>query len=170
MQSIRLEVRQRTLLLDQRDYVFVTEDGVEVTKTTTQGVVEHAERWVKRHLRGPARVHGRAQILQSLLTNAAEATAEGGRVKLRTSRCRSSVSSRTSMLRAASSSGIATRSAVTTVCGSSTLSGELPVFAHSPLAAHDAGPSACATAAKTRKITKGTQRDFWIFIGPPSWS
>jgi len=63
---LRLEVRHRTLLLDERDYVFVTEDGVEVEKTTTEGVVSRVERFVKRRLRGPARVHGRAQILQSL--------------------------------------------------------------------------------------------------------
>jgi hypothetical protein len=63
---LRLEVRRRTLLLDERDYVFITEDGVEVEKTTTEGVVSRVERFVKRRLRGPARVHGRAQILQSL--------------------------------------------------------------------------------------------------------
>lgn len=63
---LRLEVRHRTLLLDERDYVFVTEDGVEVAKTTTEGVVSRVERFVRRRLRGPARVHGRAQILQSL--------------------------------------------------------------------------------------------------------
>lgn len=66
MKSIRLEVRHRSLLLDDRDFVFITEDGTEVEKTTTEGVVAHVERFVKRRLRGAARVHGRAQILQSL--------------------------------------------------------------------------------------------------------
>lgn len=66
MKMLRLEVRKRTILLDERDFVFITEDGVEVERTTTQGVIEHVERWVKRRLRGPARVHGRAQVLQSL--------------------------------------------------------------------------------------------------------
>lgn len=62
MKSIRLEVRHRSLLLDDRDFVFITEDGTEVEKTTTEGVVAHVERFVKRRLRGSARVHGRAQI------------------------------------------------------------------------------------------------------------
>ncbi len=66
MEMLRIEVRRRTMLLDRRDFVFVTEDGVEVVKTDTEGVVRHVERWVKRHLRGAARVHGRAQVLQSL--------------------------------------------------------------------------------------------------------
>ena len=66
MKSLRLEVRHRTVLLDARDFVFITEDGSEVEKTDTQGVVSHVERWVKRRLRGPARVHGRAQLLQAL--------------------------------------------------------------------------------------------------------
>jgi hypothetical protein len=45
-------VRQRTLLLDRRQLVFITEDGAEVEKTDTQGVVNHVERWVNRRLRG----------------------------------------------------------------------------------------------------------------------
>ncbi len=66
MESLRLEVRRRTLLLDRRQFVFITEDGLEVEKTDTEGVVRHVERWVNRHLRGAARVHGRAQVLQAL--------------------------------------------------------------------------------------------------------
>lgn len=66
MEMLCLEVRQRTLLLDVRDFVFITEDGLEVEKTDTHGVVRHVERWVNRHLRGSARVHGRAQVLQAL--------------------------------------------------------------------------------------------------------
>lgn len=66
MKSIRLEVRHRSVLLDDRDFVFITEDGTEVEKTDTEGVVKHVEAWVKRRLRGPARAHGRAQLLQSL--------------------------------------------------------------------------------------------------------
>lgn len=66
MESLRLEVRQRTLLLDRRDFVFITEDGTEVETTDTEGAVRHVERWVNRRLRGSARVHGRAQLLQSV--------------------------------------------------------------------------------------------------------
>lgn len=66
MDSLRLEVRHRSILLDRRDFVFVTEDGVEVEKTNTEGVVRRVTRFVNRHLRGSARVHGRAQLLQAL--------------------------------------------------------------------------------------------------------
>src|SRR5436190_1829035 len=66
VKTLRLEVRQRTLLLDVRDYVFHTEDGSEVERTDTEGVVNHVEAWVRRRLRGSARVHGRAQLLQAL--------------------------------------------------------------------------------------------------------
>src|SRR5690242_18781591 len=66
VKTLRLEVRHRTLLLDLRDFVFVTEDGTEVERTDTEGVVRHVERWVARRMRGSARVHGRAQLLQAL--------------------------------------------------------------------------------------------------------
>jgi len=64
--QLRLEVRNRSLMLDRRDFVFISEDGVEIEKTDTEGVVRHVERWVNRHLRGAARAHGRAQVLQAL--------------------------------------------------------------------------------------------------------
>lgn len=66
MESLRLEVRRRTLLLDRLNFVFITDDGLEVEKTDTEGVVRRVERWIARHLRGAARVHGRAQVLQAL--------------------------------------------------------------------------------------------------------
>ena len=66
MDSLRLEVRRRSLLLDVRPFVFITEAGIEVEKTDTEGVVRHVERYVNRRLRGAARAHGRAQLLQSL--------------------------------------------------------------------------------------------------------
>ena len=35
MDSLRLEVRRRSLLLDVRPFVFITEEGLEVEKTDT---------------------------------------------------------------------------------------------------------------------------------------
>src|SRR5262245_30481610 len=66
MESLRLEVRCRSLFLDQRPFVFIDEEGLEVHRTDTEGVVRHVERYVRRHLRGAARVHGRAELLQAL--------------------------------------------------------------------------------------------------------
>ena len=66
MESLRLEIRRRSVLLDVRDFVFITEDGVQVEKTDTHGVVKRIERFVNRKLRGPARVFGRSQIVQNL--------------------------------------------------------------------------------------------------------
>jgi len=66
VEPIRLEVRKRSLFLDRRDYIFITEDGIEIEKTTTEGVVARVERHVNRRMRGIARVHGRAMLLQQL--------------------------------------------------------------------------------------------------------
>ena len=66
MEPIRLEVRQRTLFLDDRPFVFISEDGQQVEKTTTDGVVHRIQRYVNRKMRGHAREHGRAQILGAL--------------------------------------------------------------------------------------------------------
>ncbi len=66
MDTLRLEVRNRSILLDRRDFVFIAEDGAEVEKSNTEGVVRRITRYVNRHLRGFARVHGRAQLLQAL--------------------------------------------------------------------------------------------------------
>ena len=62
MEQVRLKVRHRSVLLDRRDYVFITEDGVEVEKTNTDGVVKRVSRYVNRRMRGAARVHGRAPV------------------------------------------------------------------------------------------------------------
>ena len=66
MEMLRLQVRRRTLLLDRRDFLFITDEGVEILKICTEDVVRHVERWVARRMRGSARVHGRAQLLQAL--------------------------------------------------------------------------------------------------------
>lgn len=66
MEQVRLEVRNRSMILDRRDYVFITEDGAEVLRTHTEDLVHRITRYVNRRMRGAARVHGRAQLLGAL--------------------------------------------------------------------------------------------------------
>ena len=67
METIRLEVRHRgSIFLDERPFIFMTEEGGHVEETTTQGVVDRVQRHVRRRLRGKARDFGLAQILGSL--------------------------------------------------------------------------------------------------------
>lgn len=66
METIRLEVHHRSIFLDQRPFIFITEDAQGVEETTTQGVVARIERHVRRRLRGRARDFGRAQLLGAL--------------------------------------------------------------------------------------------------------
>lgn len=66
MEQLRLEVRHRSLMLDKREFIFITQEGRQVERTDTEGVVQRVQRYVNRRLRGHARVHGRAQVLQSL--------------------------------------------------------------------------------------------------------
>ncbi len=66
METIRLEVRHRSVFLDQRPFVFVTEDGGHIEETSTRGVVDMVQRHVRRRMRGKARDFGLAQILASL--------------------------------------------------------------------------------------------------------
>ena len=44
METIRLEVHHRSIFLDQRPFIFITEDAQGVEETTTQGVVARIER------------------------------------------------------------------------------------------------------------------------------
>jgi hypothetical protein len=66
METLRLTVRKRTILLDVREFVFLTDDGLEVEHTDTDGVVKRITRHVNRRTRGKARAHARAQALHSL--------------------------------------------------------------------------------------------------------
>ena len=45
VEMLRISVRRRTLLLDRRDFVFITDEGVEVLKTHTCGVPENLFRF-----------------------------------------------------------------------------------------------------------------------------
>ena len=66
METLRLTVRNRTIMLDQREFVFITEDGLEVEHTNTDGVVKRITRHVNRRTRGAAKAHARAQLLGNL--------------------------------------------------------------------------------------------------------